>query len=125
MRTSPLFTTLDLALPEIERLGRQRAPVEACGLLLDIPRKKADGTVSAIVELPNRSIDGAGTYRIEPDDIRLALENLEEVEDIAVWHTHPSGFIGPSKGDMENRPELGIYMVVVALTDDGPVATWF
>jgi proteasome lid subunit RPN8/RPN11 len=125
MRTSPLFTSLDLALPEIEKLGRQRAPVEACGLLLDIPRKKPDGTVSAIVELPNRSIDGPGTYRIEPSDIQLALENLEEVEDVAVWHTHPSGFIGPSKGDMENRPELGIYMVVVALTDKGPVATWF
>lgn len=125
MRTSPLFTTLDLALPEIEKLGRQRAPVEACGILLDIPRKKADGTVSAIIELPNRSIDGAGTYRIEPDDIQLALENLEEVEDVAIWHTHPSGFIGPSKGDMEHRPDLNIYMVVVALTDDGPVATWF
>lgn len=125
MRTSPLFTTLELALPEIEKLGKLRAPGEACGLLLDIPRKKADGTVSAIVELPNRSMGGDGSYRIDPGDIRLALENLEEVEDVAIWHTHPSGFIGPSKGDMENRPDRDIYMVVVALTDDGPVATWF
>lgn len=125
MRTSPLFSTLELALPEIEKLGRDRAPVEACGLLLDIPRRKADGSVSAIVELPNRSMDGIGTYHIEPRDIRLALENLEEVEDVAIWHTHPSGFIGPSKGDMQNRPDSGIYMVVVALTDDGPIATWF
>lgn len=125
MRTSPLFGTLELALSEIEALGRKRAPTEACGLLLDIPRKKADGTVSAIIELPNRSLIGGGTYRIDPEDIRLALENLEEVEDVAIWHTHPSGFIGPSQGDMKNRPDPGIYMVVIALTDNGPVATWF
>jgi proteasome lid subunit RPN8/RPN11 len=125
MRTSPLFTTLGLALPEIERLGKLRAPGEACGILLDIPRRKADGTASAVIELPNRSLGNAGTYHIAPDDIRLALENLEEVEDVAIWHTHPSGFIGPSKLDMENRPKPDIYMVVVALTDSGPVASWF
>lgn len=125
MRTSQLFATLELGLPEIERLGKLRAPNEACGILLDIPKRKADGCVTPVIELPNRSLDGAGTYRIEPDDIRLALENLEEVEDVAVWHTHPSGFVGPSKGDMENRGDPNIYMVVVALTDDGPIATWF
>lgn len=124
MRTSPLFATLGLALPEIEKLGKLRAPNEACGILLDIPRRKADGSTSAIIELPNRSM-AEGSYRIDPVDIQLALENLEEVEDVALWHTHPSGFVGPSKGDMENRPDPNIYMVVVALTDLGPVATWF
>ena len=125
MRTSPLFATLTLALPEIEKLGRQRAPIEACGVLLDMPWVKADGSVSWIRELPNRSMSGEGTYRIDPDDVRLALEGLEEVEDVAIWHTHPSGFVGPSKGDMENRPDPNIYMVVIALTDAGPVPAWF
>lgn len=125
MRTSPLFATLELALPEIEKLGKLRAPNEACGILLDIPRSKADGTVSPIIELPNRSMGGPGSYRIDPDDIRLAMEHLEEVEDVAVWHTHPSGFVGPSKGDMQNRGDPNIYMVVVALTDHGPIASWF
>lgn len=78
-----------------------------------------------MIELPNRSLDGEGTYRVNPEDIQLALENLEEVEDVAIWHTHPSGFIGPSKLDMENRPKPDIYMVVIALTDNGPVASWF
>lgn len=125
MRTSPLFATLGHALPEIEKLGKLRAPREACGLLLDIPVSRADGSISYVKELPNRSLDAEGTYRIEASDIRLCLENLEEVEDVAVWHTHPSGFIGPSKGDLDNRPEPNIYMVVIALTDNGPVATWF
>lgn len=125
MRTSPLFATLNQALPEIEKLGKQRAPVEACGILLDMPWVKSDGSVSWVKELPNRSMGGSGTYRVDPEDIRLALEGLEEVEDVAIWHTHPSGFVGPSKGDMENRPDANIYMVVVALTDAGPVPAWF
>lgn len=124
MRTSRLFGTLEAALPEIERLGKLRAPAEACGILLDLPWPKSDGSVSYVRELPNRAMSN-GTYQVEPDDIRLVLEGLEEVEDVAVWHTHPSGLIGPSKGDMLNRPNANIYMLVVALTEHGPVATWF
>jgi proteasome lid subunit RPN8/RPN11 len=125
MRTSAgaLYTALDLAMPEIRELGERRRPVEACGLLLDVPWRRSDGKLSYIRELPNRSLAPA-SYRIEMDDVRVALEDLEEVEDIAIWHTHPSGFIGPSRGDMENRP-LNTYMVVISLTDADPVATWF
>lgn len=125
MRTSPLFSILETALREIEVVGKLRAPNEACGVLLDMPWRKADGTMSFVKELPNRSMDGAGTYRVDADDIRMVLEGLEEVEEVAIWHTHPSGYIGPSKGDMQNRPMPDIWMLVVALTEDGPVASWF
>jgi proteasome lid subunit RPN8/RPN11 len=124
MRTSPLFATLEAALPEIEKLGKLRAPSEACGVLLDMPWRKADGSMSFVKELPNRAM-ADGTYRVDAGDIRMVLDGLEEVEDVAVWHTHPSGFIGPSKGDMQNRPDPNIFMLVVALTEQGPVATWF
>lgn len=123
MRTSALFTSLDRAMQEIRELGERRRPVEACGLLLDVPWRKSDGKLSYIKELPNRSLEPS-SYRIDMGDIRVALEGLEEVEDVAIWHTHPSGFVGPSRGDMVNRPE-GPYMVVVTLTDGDPVATWF
>lgn len=125
MRTSPLFSILEAALPEIEALGKLRAPNEACGVLLDLPWMRSDGTMSFVKELPNRSVDGPGTYAVWPSDIRMVLEGVEDVEDVAIWHTHPSGFIGPSKGDMEHRPDPNIYMVVVAITEQGPVATWF
>lgn len=125
MRTSPLFGVLELALKEIEELGKLRAPNEACGILLDTAWRKPNGAPSWIKELPNRSMDGKGTYQVDSGDIRLVLEGLEEVEDIAIWHTHPSGYIGPSQGDMRNRPESSIYMVVIALTEEGPIATWF
>jgi proteasome lid subunit RPN8/RPN11 len=115
---------LTSALPEIEKLGRLREPNEACGILLDIPWRKSDGTMSFIKELPNRSMQ-AGKYKINPVDLRLVLEGLEDVEDVAIWHTHPSGFLGPSEGDLLYRPDPQIWMVVVALTEQGPVATWF
>lgn len=125
MRTSPLFSTLELALAEIEKIGKLRAPVEACGVLLDMAWRKPDGSPSWVKELPNRSTEGSGTYRIDPADIRMVLDGLEEVEDVAIWHTHPSGLIGPSRFDMKNRPDPNIYMVVISLTEDGPVASWF
>lgn len=125
MRTSPLFSVLELALTEIEALGKLRSPNEACGVLLDVPWRKPNGSLSWVKELPNRSVEGEGTYRVDAQDIRLVLEGLEEVEDVAIWHTHPSGYIGPSQGDMRNRPDSKIYMVVISLTDNGPIATWF
>lgn len=80
--------------------------------------------MSFIKELPNRSMQ-AGKYKIDPADLRLVLDGLEDVEDVAIWHTHPSGFLGPSEGDLLYRPDPQIWMVVVALTEQGPVATWF
>lgn len=89
-----------------------------------MPWRKADGTISFVKELPNRSLE-PGSYRIEPSDLRLVLEGLEDVEDVAIWHTHPSGHIGASQRDLEYRPDPNIWMLVVAITAAGPVATWF
>jgi len=124
MRTSSLFTTLDKGLQEIFELGLLRKPIEACGLLLDSPWRKVDGSLSWIKELPNRSLQPA-SYSVDMGDVRIVLDRLEDVEDVAVWHTHPSGLIGPSRGDMKNRPSEELKMVVVALTEDGPIPTWF
>jgi proteasome lid subunit RPN8/RPN11 len=123
MKTSRLLGLLDQSLPEIEKLGQLRAPTEACGLLLDTPVLRA-GQVTHVIELPNRSLEPS-SYEVLASDIRLAMEGIEDVEDAAVWHTHPSGHIGPSRLDMQNRPTQTIPMLVVALTPDGPIATWF
>lgn len=80
--------------------------------------------MSFVKELPNRSLE-PHTYRVDSADILLALEGLDDVEEVAVWHTHPSGLVGPSRLDMVQRPPEGIFMVVVALTEDGPIPAWF
>lgn len=124
-KTSRLLECLDEALTEIYHLGLRRFPAEACGLLLDVPWRRSDGQMSYVIELPNRTSHTEGQYRIEPKDIIYVLDDHPDAEDVAVWHTHPSGFIGPSKGDLEMRPHDDIKMFVVALTQDGPVAKWF
>src|SRR5690349_17419194 len=125
MRTLALHQALETSLDEIYNLGTVREPAEACGLLLDTPIWRS-GRLSYVIELPNRTLHTTGQYVIYPDDIRLALEGVGGDEfEVAVWHTHPSGHVGPSAGDLAERPNADVKMFVVALTDDGPVATWF
>lgn len=82
------------------------------------------------MELPNRSLGGTDSYAISTADIRLELHEWAQDKDpaelnkMAVWHTHPAGNIGPSKRDMHYRdPEVSY--LVVALTEKGPIPTWF
>lgn len=126
-RTSPLSEILDQSLQEIASKGELRAPAEACGLLLDVPWMDSRGVVSYVRELPNRSLQH-GAYKIEAGDIHLVLETYPddvEISHVAIWHTHPSGFVGPSDGDLAFRSGMDLDFVVVAMTPDGPVATWF
>jgi proteasome lid subunit RPN8/RPN11 len=116
---------LEKSLPEIYRLGLTRYPAEACGLLVDVPRRLHTGDLTHVIELPNRSLAANGQYVVLPGDIELALRDYDEIEEAAIWHTHPSGYIGPSEGDKAHRPTADVHMVVVALTPEGPVATWF
>lgn len=113
------------ALEEIYLLGQERSPSEACGILLPQPYKG-----SWIIELPNRSHHPHDSFEYNTMDIRLALADwLEEAEGddirgIALWHTHPSGGIGPSRIDMRNRiPDS--HHLVVTLTNEGPVPSWY
>jgi proteasome lid subunit RPN8/RPN11 len=94
------------ALERIVAIGEARRPREACGLVL------GDGRV---FELPNRSDEPASSYQTDVDD----LEALDLVEgDLrdgwAIWHTHPSGNVGPSSGDLKNRLD-GVRYLVVAI----------
>lgn len=120
----PLHLT-EALLAELEEIGRRRAPTEACGLLLPVPRGH-----SYVVELPNRSLRPQDEYRIWPDDIEVAIgEWAHSVSEaarnaVAIWHTHPQGNIGPSRGDMSKRLE-GVPYLVLALMDDQTVPTWF
>lgn len=84
---------------------------------------------SQVVELPNRSLEANTSYVIWPDDVEVALGEWAHMVDsaardaVSVWHTHPSGLVGPSRRDMRSRL-AGISYLVVALGDK-PTPTWF
>lgn len=123
-KTSLMPELSDRSLQEIEKIGRLRIPTEACGLLLEIPHTDSTGRTTRVLEIPNRSPLPHNSYVMDSDDIRLVMEGKPD-QLVAAWHTHPGGLIGPSLADMRERPPESVPMLVVALTEDGPVPSWF
>jgi len=114
-------TVLPDILARIGRIGRDRAPIEAAGFIFPGSR---------IIELANRSHTPTRNFEFEPQDVILAIEAAhleltdEDWEQAILWHTHPGGNIGPSSVDIANRIEV-ITHLVVALTDDGEIPTYY
>lgn len=112
---------------EIERIGKDRAPAEACGVLLPFKFRGQQ-----VLEMPNRSSTPHDEFVMRSDDVKIALEDFCEVHTsvevwsrIAIWHTHPNGNLGPSRTDVHNKPE-DTDCLVVSLYDDQPAkATWY
>ena len=110
----------DQALTEIWQLGLLRRPAEACGILLPGPHKGR-----WLVEMPNRSALAHENYMFTVDDLKIGLSDIEtDFENLTVFHTHPGGGIGPSRTDMRAKITAFRYLVV-ALTEQGPVPTWY
>lgn len=115
---------------EINRIGRERMPNEACGVILPIPKTAEGGTKSQVVELPNRSLL-PGTFKLEVADLTISLQEFIDegnrwvIDNLAIWHTHPEGNIGPSPADMKKRLLELPYLVVALLPDGSAVPSWF
>jgi proteasome lid subunit RPN8/RPN11 len=114
----------------IARVGRGRAPAEACGLLLPHPVKGRQ-----VIEIPNRSKQSHDSFEMAGADMMMELERLmpwEAIEKmldggtLTAWHTHPSGNVGPSLTDLKYKPPK-LRSLVVTLFEDGrtPLATWY
>jgi proteasome lid subunit RPN8/RPN11 len=107
---------LQQALPEIVAKGLSDAPYEAVGLLLP------DGGVWHLAnESPN-----TGQYMVTGAQLEIVVNQITRETpsfsfwDFIVWHTHPSGFIGPSQGDLKARrqgPLTHLAHLVIALPE--------
>lgn len=103
-RGAPPTGLTDRARTEIFRIGEERWPNEACGVLLG----------DVVYELPNRSQHPQTSYHMSevdwPQEVLFFLGSHdlagtpEKAFDlIRVWHTHPAGEIGPSEYDIEAK----------------------
>jgi len=98
---------------QVIRYGRAEEPNEACGLITPD---------SVVVKLPNSSPNPQSSYVIASSHLVNALNEYIErsgqhpanlpMDHFIVWHTHPAGNIGPSKGDMDTKIEGFQYLVV-------------
>jgi proteasome lid subunit RPN8/RPN11 len=101
--------SIDIIVPKIIEFGMQRLPNEACGVVipdLNIPASEW------VRELNNRSPDPLNSYQIDPKTVAAILLDPEVWEDVLIWHTHPSGHVGPSRDDMRRRDPRLKYLVV-------------
>lgn len=90
------------ALDRIVAIGRACNPREACGIVL---------LSGEVIIVPNKAKDPIDGYELHFEDVKEWTEQLLSWEAV-VWHTHPSGLVGPSRRDMKSRiPELQ-YLVV-------------
>lgn len=121
----------DQIVQEIARIGTERLPNEACGLLMPKP---ING--QWVWEVPNRSLQPHDSFVMRGSDIFLTLDSIlggiesmdqleEMLPEITIWHTHPHGNVGPSKADLENKPAKFKSLVVTMREKEPPLATWF
>lgn len=96
-------------IDQILVIGQQRQPNEACGIVM---------YPNLVIELPNVAGNPRQAYEIDNEDLvktlaqRIMTIDTIEREDILIWHTHPSGLVGPSQGDLDARVEGFRYLVV-------------
>lgn len=102
----------------------EASPAEACGIItpdsrvVELPNSHPTSPEDAFVITTEDLIDAIYDY---VDRTNTDPETLDRSQ-FVVWHTHPSGLIGPSRGDLRAKIEGFRYLVV---TLPGGEATFF
>jgi proteasome lid subunit RPN8/RPN11 len=108
-RDGLLHFSLDVIVPQIIEIGMAELPKEACGIIIPELGLPSDQWVR---QMANRSPSPETSYAIDPETIAGLLRYPEAWQDVIVWHTHPSGHVGPSRDDLKTRREGLRYLVV-------------
>lgn len=109
----------------VAALGRQSAPLEACGVAVPLV-----GGSWAVVDCINHSANPRTSWETPGKEIAEAIRiacaeasffghstmDLSQ-EAPVVWHSHPGGNVGPSEEDMSRRVN-GLRHAVIALRKD-------
>lgn len=112
---------LDKAIvDEIGKIGLDRAPAEACGVILPTPHKG-----KRVWEMPNRSKRMHDSFEMHGTDLEISLTDYPgNFAEILIWHTHPNGGMGPSTADLQHR-HTQVGNLVVTLLEDGTAKATF
>ena len=100
---------------DLLRITKLRAPHEAVGLVIDGSR---------VVELTNISGSPSNTFEVFRSQIIAALADVPDPSAVIFWHSHPSGGVGPSQTDLQQRTPFTSHLVV-SLSDGELIASWY
>lgn len=110
------FPNLPVALQKILDLGIEGAPLEVCGIVV------REMVSFRVIQLTNRADDPMSSYVIDSATLRQLALKPECWGNVAVWHTHPGGEVGPSSRDLSTKVQGVKYLVVTIPTGE---AVWF
>lgn len=100
---------------KLKTLILEKQPFEAAGLIFPTGEVK---------ELRNRAEDPRSNFLFYKEDLVVALDGVEDVSEVIVWHSHPGGGIGPSLIDMRQKTPFP-YHLVLTIVDNDIVPTWY
>lgn len=110
----------DQMMTTLEAFIYEELPYEAVGLIL--PN-------NTILKLQNESTELSG-FQIRSQAIKdhLSHHNMEVTKEVlegtTLWHSHPSGGVGPSRIDMRNKiPHMS--HLVITVTGGDMVYSWY
>ena len=117
-------------LGDIARHIVDELPKEAVGLVWEAP-----GNLAVATSLTNTSDTPESSYAVSVAEIitefeqasgRDIVEALHDGYRLTLWHSHPSGLVGPSRGDVREKVSEGLtYMVIAVGEDESLRATLF
>jgi len=112
---------------QITTIGLEAMPLEACGLVTPT----TSTAPMRVVQLPNISPQPESSYEVDTGDLLNEISTWAESADVdpeeltrehfMVWHTHPSGSVGPSRADLQIRIGGFQYMVVTLPTGEAVI----
>ena len=100
---------------ELHRIAKLRVPHEAVGLILPGER---------VVEVPNHSETPETNFVATRADMVTHLTSDMDLEEVALWHSHPGGGVGPSRTDMRSKTPFRHHLVVSIVNED-LVLSWY
>lgn len=104
-----LLTLSEAVQDALVQKARDRAPLEACGILAGL-----GGHFFSLRELENVSPTPAVSFWLAPQDFREACAAMEGLE-LATWHSHPCTRAFPSRDDWTLMVQTQLPMVIVSL----------
>jgi proteasome lid subunit RPN8/RPN11 len=108
----------------IRQHGHETYPHECCGALVG-----RDGTVHAVVALPNTTDEGPRRrFMVRPSDYQLAERRATELggELLGFYHSHPDHPARPSQYDLDHAwPTFAYIIVAVAEGVARDMTVWY
>ena len=107
---------------EITQIGMERAPEEACGIIVRY------GSQDKVIEIPNVAENRWDSYQLCTDSLDEVVIDIAKRQghclhssEVIIWHTHPGGGVGPSKSDIDGKQPGFSYLVVTIPDGKGVV----